>query len=857
MIPIMNLSLEKLIKFSAIFSTSIGLALALGVERGFACFCSSIEKPGYLPNLKDDSLNGAIFAGKVISVVDPKSGGLNISSFDSPEHGMLVDTKEIWKGEFRKSSVIFRRSRMRCCENPPPFGNSYPEYWDAKSPYVQEGKDYIFFSYSDDLSKAYYRDSVLLEQGQAIFTDLDIKQPPSNQKIPSDGIPLVCSLQSINESNQSEAKRNSELFWLAYPYAARGDRLTAVQIAERISSRGLRANLLLALTNQKPDLKNYEEALQTLKDTEWPNLLLETMVRRLAETQQLEGAVQIARKIKDRAKTFTFIANKYVEIEKYNQALMLISEISDESLKGHVISGVIQAYLKRDKIDLALQLTPKITSKVTQTRTLLAIAKRLSETDDYEKAIQVVNSIDHSSPDKYPERYSRFYDPTQEKLRAFSEIAELAAKSGRLDVTMQIAEKVPQLTKANIFAAIAIQQFHVGNEAQGIKFLKLHFDAATDANRASIVEKYIDAGFYKQISPYLKDFSDFNRNNLLLKVATQAIKKGDNIYVHHIINDILKKDYRENFLNQLVFQVANQGQYEEALKILTTFQGATLDAAAFTLYNTAFRDDYQKERRKMLPEILRKRLPEILRQNIHNVKSALNRRYSLGRIALQAVEFGLHDIALEAVGENKRLGAGAQAEKEGMLEKAGALFDLAMKYAELGDDRRAFQLFALSERNLVSGLGRTDIQNDNSKNSLILKIARRLMSEKKFEQALLIAKNMTDNYIVNVLQDMTDVLKTRPVLERSILISEIAIQLGSIGKFEKAEEAAHSINHRQTRDRTWKALALQRSQLGQYDLAILISRRITDFPTKTNLENLLQCSQMTNGTDNQSRKNAR
>jgi hypothetical protein len=818
----------RLVKFGTTFCVAIGLLFGLGTNKAFAS-CIFFASYGNLPSLRD---NPAIFAGKVLSIENPTAEEQNRMSYLIRQR-MVVDVKETWNGKSQKTSgVVIPGRSSNSCDFELPFGNFYPpDQLSRFSSYFQKDKDYIFLSYSNDLGKVDFRDSILLEQSQAVFAGLEIKPSSHSQKLPIDGIPLTCSLDGIDRVKMSDTSRDSELFWLAYSYAVRGDRQVTAQIAQNISSIGLRANLLLALTSRKPELKAYEEALKMLDDTEPSKVLLETMVRRLAESNQLEEATQIARKLKDRTNPFTFIAKKYVEAEKYDRALMLVSETSDEPSKGFIAFSIVEAYLKQNKLDLALQVASKIESKGFQSSALFAIAKKLSETGNYEKAIQIANSVDLPSRNQMYGYDSKY--PAQGKPEAFYQIAELAAKSGDFDLAIKIAESTSKDTKAAIFTAISIQHFRLGNKAQGIKFFKLSIEATEVQYRQNIVQRFIDARIFKQIALYIQDLP--NQDILLFSEAEQAIKKGDIDYAYQIIDRINKKEYKDSLLNQFAIQVANQGQYDRALKLLRTIQGDAIPYASNSLLVIA--SNYAKQGK-------REKLPTLLRESIRLAKASPNRSNSLKNIAFQAIEFNLHNLVLEIVNEIKPTGSEIRAQIWAKIEKARTLNELAIKYAQLGDDRRALQLLALSKSSVIDVPDNGDwfeVERRDSPNSLIAMITRRLMSENKLERALEIVRDMTDTYELEYIGSGYLPASTKD-MEKSILISEIAIQLGSVGKFEKAEEAASRINHVQTRDRTWKELSLQRSQMKQYDNAISNSRKITDFSTKTYLERLFRCA---------------
>lgn len=786
----------------------------------FACTCAIIESYGNLPNLQNYK---SIMAGRV---VDKKIG--------SDRDTLTIKINQVWRGNPVKTVLLSipkgNDRYSRCCPEP------LIQYSFAKS--LEKGNDYIFLG-----DYPQYLGSVIpLNQGQSIFAELGaIAVPESSNKsnIGVNGIPLTCQLQNLSSSLYNSEDRESELFWLSSRYAIEGDRTNALQIANRIEDAGLKANIFLSLEAKTQEVSRFDRALQAM-DNQASNqdVFILTTIRELVNTNHFDRAIQVSNKIKDssyKREALEFLALKLVEANELDRAQQLLIDIPDyphyygelKSSKGYVALGVVEKLLQSDNYDRAL----KIDNRFFRIRALLAIGRKYALNKNFPKALEIVNIIDF-----VPSRHSGFvfyHTPdslqyeARSKIEFLFQIASLAAKSGDRDTALQIAERENNRElSSNILMAIAIQYLKDGNTKLGDEFLRQSIEGSESFYRFRLAQQAIQSGFAERILLLNEYFSDkkiapdrSQREQVFSFLAASLIEKEKFVDAEKLLKTSLSEAESNPLKWTMVWKLVEKGRYDEALKIARGLPDFWQNQRLHTIFNIAKKLSELGNRDKSL-------------QLIQDEIQQPNPQYEF--LSIHSQELGFDDLALEL----------AQKIPLSFSFRAGTFQELALKYVEKGDDRRAFEMLKLMDKAITDRPDQNkdlEIEARDRRNSVLQKLVKRAISDRKYDLALETTDKMTEKFETEYFGNGSSNAQL-PNMQKTLLLSDIAIQFAKSGEFEKSIQAAAKIRDIQMRDRTWEAIVLEQSSRGNYQEGLAIANRILDRVTRNKLSNLLTCA---------------
>ena len=501
-----------------------------------------------------------------------------------------------------------------------------------------------------------------------------------------------------------------------------------------------------------------------------------------------------------------------------------------------------QGALKDSQHDNALQAKMKVAAEedplacafiLTQTihnpAALSDIAIKYAEIKQYDRAFQIVESIDDNTW----------------RIEALGGIALEEAKNKEFDKAMETVNVIQNYSsRLWHLRKIAIEVAKIGQKDSACRVLSQALQVAKTIEKNSVqLEKiaivYAEIGEYKEAFQVTEGIEEpFAKGRALIGIVKkfaqdeQQDKKSEilsqTFQVAEKIKDINEKS---EILKALVIQYAEVGQNEKARRIIEMIEYKPDKTEAVIVMADKYSKAGQNEQ-----------ATQILWQNFKEAREigdSSQKCEILGRLAIKSIEIGQDGLVSQII--DKLVDVLSQTKLAGMLTFEGtanlkaysALVDIVAKYAEMGMYEKAI---TITER------------LDNSKTWAFKEIVVKYAKNGKFKQALQMADTINDAFykssalveVANiyakvgqkykasqVLSQATKVcgsLDNRCNLRNDVLIEIIGAYL-DIGQYEKALSAAEMMDTYNDNYRNFEKLtdiSAKYAERGQYKEALQI-----------------------------------
>lgn len=258
---------------------------------------------------------------------------------------------------------------------------------------------------------------------------------------------------------------------VAIAFAAVGEFDSAKQLAETISDRDRHAEAFAEIAQEYAVVGEFDSALQLAASITRQDYKIETIVAiasRLAEAGEFDNALELARSLRGnegKAVAFAAIA-LHANLDQLDQLLPLATS-TNQKIALATIAG---QYLKKDKFDLATELTAILETAKGSEAEIVNLARQYAEAGRLRKALELADSIGNSywkfvafmnvaiervAMGEHPQgiEIANRISVVENRIEALEAIATQYAESGQYDLALDVARNIQPDDFAGVVAA--------------------------------------------------------------------------------------------------------------------------------------------------------------------------------------------------------------------------------------------------------------------------------------------------------------------------------------------------------------------------------------------------------------------
>lgn len=363
-----------------------------------------------------------------------------------------------------------------------------------------------------------------------------------------------------------------------------------------------------------------------------PQKALSILPQSLQSAKSLKGAQFKTIALTEIAETYT-VAGKLEPVPAILEEALQFAKAYDPPnpySKGYAIRPIAIAYAKIGQYEQAIQIAQSIVNApYPKTSALGAIASQYAQKGQMEQALQLAQSLEagESKAKAFSDIAIAYAKAGQQDkaFEVFSQAVELAqsvgetlladiiahyAEAGQPAAALQVAQRLENAEgKAKALAAIAFLYMTSGQQVQASRLLSQALESAKAIPESfkqqwlleEMIRNYVKAERFDyafQVAQTVQEDSyEFNRKQILVKLATQAAQAGQYEQALQIVQALDKNygDWRNIALQQIALAYASSGQYDKAIEIAQildnsgstyTYRARTLAAIANQLLKT-------------------------------------------------------------------------------------------------------------------------------------------------------------------------------------------------------------------------------------------------------------------------------
>ena len=599
----------------------------------------------------------------------------------------------------------------------------------------------------------------------------------------------------------------------------------ALLVAGTIGDTNSRANTVAEIATKYADVGQLDRVLQilkTTKDKESRNRVLSAMVSKYLNPDHYDLALRIANSVKDSAQkdwALAWIARDAVGHGLYDKALEVthMLEGADSKAEGliGVAGGCAQAGQKEKVMGIlsqALEVTKTIEDTSREDWALGQVARGYAAVGQYDQALEVTGKMGEF----------------EEKTETLAEIARQHMKAGHYDQAITVAHLIADPSaQYRTLAEIADTYIVSGDKAKIRELLAQLLQVANAIQERPLLEGRIGRTFLMGRSPI--DAMQYRpiKARALAEVAGKYAKLGEKEQAAELLSQAVKAAIavtdalrKADTLVEIAGGYAELGQFDQALQIVGTIQEAYFKGRALVVIAGKYTQADQFDRALQVTEAIEE--PGL-------------RSDALAVIVHRYVEAGQYDRALQLAQTmaNDRVRQGVLADIANGYAKAGQQEEAASLLSESKDGREAYwQSEAEEKAETIAGMARmyaeaglydpalqiaTVIGDISEKAGALSDVAQKFAEVGQKEKAAEVLFQTLE--AAKAVEEKTD-----PALN---MISDIALRYADIGQCHQAAEAAKLISEAQSREQTVAEIAAK-CETGQQEKAITTPEEKTE-----------------------------
>ncbi|MBD2072554.1 tetratricopeptide repeat protein [Phormidium sp. FACHB-592] len=308
---------------------------------------------------------------------------------------------------------------------------------------------------------------------------------------------------------------------------------------------------------------------------------------------------------------FATIAAEFAKLGQYDQAIAVTNRMSYTSLpplgccvpvRTDAEVAIVRAYLNAGQIKTAQQFAERIQFAPSRDQALIPVVSYLAEQGQFSEAIALSQSIQnygdqardvilksYINADRFTDAFAfveKITDPN-EKSSLLSTLARWAWRSGKTDLSYQIASQIPEpSSRVQLWTEVALAYARAGAKERAVSILSEAYELAKIQPEPQVFAQW--AGYFAQVGAFdralalansftgyeqahakviiARAYSDLGRYTEAIAI-TQQVPDG----ILQPFGDML--DLKAEALQQVVRQVAKTKQYDRAMQAANVLQG--------------------------------------------------------------------------------------------------------------------------------------------------------------------------------------------------------------------------------------------------------------------------------------------
>lgn len=305
------------------------------------------------------------------------------------------------------------------------------------------------------------------------------------------------------------------------------------------------------------------------------DMALVEVVGSLTKGGQIDRAMQLFNSIRSQEEkgfALASIAENLVKARQYDQAIKLVDTIKIKYQPVRVLLRLTNSLAQAGQIDRALQVANTIQLGDSKAFVLYGIAKTLAEAGNYEEALRIADTIADTD------------DVRSQKQGAFVNIADKLASSGKIDLALQVANRLDSFSKGRVLGAIASNLAKTGQFNQAMQLVEtIKNDPLKAEALAHLAENLTETNQLEQVLQMVEkiEYGSTEKEFTISRIAISFAKVGEFDRAWQLASTSKNSLGKANVLRSIIRSLAQAGQYDRAKKMASTMKDCPNKATVF------------------------------------------------------------------------------------------------------------------------------------------------------------------------------------------------------------------------------------------------------------------------------------
>jgi tetratricopeptide (TPR) repeat protein len=335
---------------------------------------------------------------------------------------------------------------------------------------------------------------------------------------------------------------------------------------------------LIGIASYLAALGQYDQALKLvdrMKACDLRDIALVKVASTLAKGGEYDQALKLVDRMKEpgfRDIALVEVASTLAKERQFDRALQLVNIIRRHDEKALALNSIAKSLAQAGQIDRALQLANTIQLGYRKASLLDSIVDTLTEAGNYEQALRIADTIADTDEVK------------THKQDAFVNIAYKLASSGKIDLALQVANRLDDRSKARALGAIASSLAKTGQFNQAMQLVEtIKNDPLKAVALVRLAENLTEANQLEQVLQEVKKIQDGSMEEefTISSIAISFAKVGQFDRALQLASSSKSDQVKDNALRSITRSLAQAGQYDRAKKVASTMKEGPDKAMAF------------------------------------------------------------------------------------------------------------------------------------------------------------------------------------------------------------------------------------------------------------------------------------